>query len=126
MPTVNGLSQAELKLAEIIWERGGNSIPVSELIKIAERECGWKRTTTYTLLKRMSDKGVVQNENAEVFTKISRDEFFAGQSRGFVEETFGGSLPLFVTSFFKGKKLSPGQAAELRRLIDEYEEDGHE
>jgi len=116
---MNGeLSQAELRLAEIIWN--DNPIQSAKLIKTAELKFGWKRTTTYTFLKRMSDKGVVRNENSIVTAVISRDEFFAGQSHSFVDNTFGGSLPLFITSFIKGRKLSPQQATEIRQMIDEH------
>jgi predicted transcriptional regulator len=89
------------------------------VVKRAETEYGWKRTTVYTLLKRMNDKGIVVNENAVVTALISRDEFFSGQSRGFVDNTFNGSLPMFITAFIKGGKLSSKQAEEIRRLIDE-------
>ena len=88
----------------------------------AERELGWKRTTTYTILKRLCGKGVFRNDNATVSAVLTRDEFFAGQSRRYVEDTFGGSLPKFITSFIGGGKLPLEQAGELRRLIDEYAE----
>jgi predicted transcriptional regulator len=121
MPSSHGLSQAELKLAEIIW--ANNPIPTPTLSEITERELGWKKTTTYTFLKRMGDKGVVSRDNATVTAMITRDEFFSGQSRDFVADTFGGSLPMFITSFFGGKKLSAAQASELKRLIDKHQED---
>ena len=122
MPTEHSLSQAELKLMEIIW--ANNPILSAELIKIAGQEFGWKRTTVYTLLKRIGAKGILKNDNALVVALISREEFFAKQSHNFVADTFGGSLPMFITSFISGKKLSQQQAAELRQLIDEHERAG--
>ncbi len=120
MSIINRLSQAESKLADIIWDRAPLSSP--ELVKLAEGELGWKRTTTYTVLKRMCDKGVVRNENAMVSARLTRAEYFVGQSRGFVTDTFGGSLPLFLTAFMGGGKLTPEQAGELRTFIEEHEE----
>ena len=122
MPSMHALSQAELKLAEIIW--ANNPIPTPELSEIAERTLGWKKTTTYTFLKRMADKGVVKRNNATVTALITRDEFFSGQSRNFVANTFDGSLPMFITSFYGGRKLTAAQAAELKHLIEEHQEGG--
>ena len=122
MSTIHNLSAAELKLAEIIW--ASNSIYVLDLIRIAGEQHGWKRTTIYTMLGRMSEKGVVVNERMMVSALITRDEFFAGQSRNFVDDTFGGSLPMFVAAFMGGRKLNAQQALELRRLIDEHEGSG--
>ena len=124
METTYGLSQAEFKLAEIIWTN--QPIPASALVKMAEESFGWKRTTTYTLLKRMIDKGVMKNENAVVSAIVSREEFFAKQSHNFVDDTFGGSLPLLIASFMRGKKLTQAQAEEIRQLIDtgEWDEGG--
>jgi len=116
------LFEAEEKLAAIIWREAPLTSP--ELVKIAEREMDWKRTTTYTVLKKLCNKGVFKNDNANVTVVLTQDELIAHQSRSYVEDTFGGSLPKFITSFFGGKKLSPEQAEELKRLIDEHEEGG--
>jgi len=113
------LTEAENKLAELIWLDAPMTSP--ELVALAAREMDWKKSTTYTVLKKLCDKGVVKNENMNVSVVLTRDEQIARQSRRFVEDTFGGSLPKFITSFFGGKKLTPEQAMELRRLIDEYE-----
>jgi predicted transcriptional regulator len=95
-----------------------------ELVALAARELGWKKSTTYTVLKKLCDKGVFRNDNAHVSVVLTHDELIAHQSRYFIEDTFGGSLPKFITSFFSGKKLTPEQAAELKRLIDEHEGGG--
>ena len=116
------LTAAEEKLAIIIWREAPLTSP--ELVEIADKEMDWKKSTTYTVLKKLCDKGVFRNENAFVSVVLTQDELISHQSRYFVEDTFGGSLPRFITSFFGGKKLSEEQVAELRRLIEEYEEGG--
>jgi predicted transcriptional regulator len=116
------LTAAEEKLAGLIWREAPLSSP--DLVALAEREMDWKKSTTYTVLKKLCDKGVCRNDNTNVSVVLTQDELIASQSRRYVEDTFGGSLPKFITSFIGGKKLTPEQAAELRRLIDEYEGGG--
>ena len=113
------LTEAEEKLAAIIWRDAPITSP--ELVALAAREMDWKKSTTYTVLKKLCDKGVFKNENANVSVVFSRDEQIARQSRRYVEDTFGGSLPKFISAFFGGKRLTPEQAAELKRLIEEHE-----
>ena len=91
-------------------------------MKLCEKEMNWKKSTTYTVLKKLCDKGIFQNENAIVSSLITRDEYYAKQSIRFVEDTFGGSLPKFLTAFISSRKLSKQQAEELKRLIDEHKE----
>ena len=112
------LTPAEEKLAALIWRDAPLTSP--ELVAIAEREMDWKKSTTYTVLKKLCDKGVFKNDNAKVTVILTREELIAHQSRSFVEDTFGGSLPKFITAFIGGKSLSQEQAAELRRLITEH------
>ena len=111
------LSQSEAKFAEIIWHQ--EPIGSGELVKLCEKEMKWKKSTTYTVLKNLCEKGIFQNQNAVVTSLINKNEFDASQSRRFVEDTFGGSLPKFLTAFISGKKLSNRQAEELKKLIDE-------
>ena len=113
------LTDAEEKLAALIWRDAPLTSP--GLVALAEREMDWKKSTTYTVLKKLCDKGVFKNENANVSVLLTHDEQIARQSRRYVEDTFGGSLPKFITSFFDGKKLTLEQAAELKRLIEEHE-----
>ena len=120
MEIIYRLTEAESKLMTIIWAH--TPIPSPELIKIAAHELGWKRTTTYTILKKICGKGIASFDNATVTAAVTLDEFNAGQSRCFVEDTFGGSLPMFIASFIGGGKLTTAQAAELRSLIEEHEE----
>lgn len=119
MKIVYKLTNAEAKLAELLW----NIAPIAsmELIKIAQQEFGWKKSTTFSVLKILIEKGIAQNEKSTVTMLCTREHFISGQSRSYVEDTFGGSLPKFITSFIGGKKLTSKQAEELRRLIDEHE-----
>jgi predicted transcriptional regulator len=116
------LTTAEEKLAALIWRDAPLSSP--DLVATAEREMNWKKSTTYTVLKKLCDKGVFKNYNANVSVLLTREEQTARESRCYVEDAFGGSLPKFLTSFIGGKKLTAEQAAELKRLIEEKEESG--
>ena len=116
------LTAAEEKLAVVIWREA--PINSTELVELTAKEMDWKKSTTYTVLKKLCDKGVFKNDNANVSVVLTRDELIAHQSRSYIEDTFGGSLPRFITSFIGGKKLSKEQANELRRLIDEHEGGG--
>ena len=115
------LAQGEAKFADLIWRY--EPIGSGELVKLCEREMDWKKSTTYTVLKKLCERGIFQNENAVVSSLMKKDEFYGGQSRRFVEDTFGGLLPKFITSFIGGMKLTHKQAEELKRLIDEHRED---
>ncbi len=114
------LSQSEAKFAEIIWQH--EPIASGELVKLCEEKLSWKKSTTYTVLKKLCDKGIFRNENAVVTSLMKKDVFYAKQSRRFVEDAFGGSLPRFLTAFIGGEKLNGDQAEELKRLIDEHKE----
>ena len=114
------LTTAEKKLADLIWRDAPITSP--DLVVLAERELEWKKSTTYTVLKKLCEKGVIKNENALVSVLLSYDELISHQSRYFIEDTFGGSLPKFIASFIGGRKLTQEQAAEIKRLIDEIEE----
>ena len=85
------LAEGEEKFAELIWQN--EPIGSGDLVKLSEKEMNWKKSTTYTVLKKLCEKGIFQNENALVSSLISKDEYYANQSIRFVEDTFGGSLP---------------------------------
>lgn len=112
------LSQSEEKFAELVWQN--EPIGSGKLVKLCKNELMWEKSTTYTVLKKLCEKGVLQNQNAIITSLIKKNDFYTGQSRRFVEDTFDGSLPRFLTAFIGGKKLSTSQAAELKRLIDEH------
>jgi len=119
MQTVFKLTHAEEKLAELLW--GKAPIGSRELTVVAEAEFDWKRTTTLSVLKRLIEKGIAKNDATLVTTLITREEFITGQSRSYIENSFDGSLPKFITSFIGGATLTPAQAAEIRRLVDTHE-----
>lgn len=114
-------TKSEEKFAELIWKN--EPILSSELARLCKKEFDWERTTTYTVLKKLSQKGIFKNEKAVVSSVIKRDEYYARQSIHFVDDTFGGSLPKFIAAFMGEKKLSKQQVAELKKLIDEYDEE---
>lgn len=114
------LTESEEKFAELIWER--EPIGSGDLVKLCEKEMDWKKSTMYTVLKKLCDKGIFQNIDAVVTSLVTRDEYYSKQSIHFVEDTFGGSLPKFLTAFINDKKLSNQEAEELKSLIDEYKE----
>lgn len=114
------LGEMEQKFAELIWERA--PIGSGELAKLCDSAFGWKRTTAYTMLKRLCDRGIFENQNGTVVVIQSREEFQGAQGEQFINETFNGSLPQFLTAFTRRKKLSKTEVAELRKLIEEYEE----
>jgi predicted transcriptional regulator len=111
----------ESKFADIIWEN--EPISSTELSKRSEEILKWKKSTTYTVLKRLCDKGIFQNIKGTVTSLISKQEFYSLQSEKFVEETFDGSLPAFLAAFSKRKKLSADEISEIRKMIDSYKED---
>ena len=119
--SVYKLAETEKKFADIIWDM--EPIPSMELVRICEEKLHWKKSTTYTVLKKLCVRGIFQNENAVVTARISRDEFYAEKSRQFVQDTFHGSLPQFLTAFIGRKKLSKEQVDEMKRLIESYQEE---
>ena len=122
METVFKLTNAEARLAELLWDNA--PIASMEMIKMARREFDWKKSTTFSVLKILIEKGVAKNENSCVTMLYTRDEFLAGQSCRYVDDAYGGSLPMFVASFASNRKLTPEQIAELKRLIELHEGGG--
>ena len=110
------LGPVESRFAELIWD--GEPISSTELVHLAERELEWKKSTTYTVLKRLCEEGIFQNEGGVVTSRLSREEYAARQSEQFVEETFSGSLPAFLTAFTRRKKLTEEEIDQLQRLIE--------
>lgn len=117
----NKLGAVESRFADIVW--ANEPLKTSELVKICAQELDWKRTTTYTVLKRLSDRGLFENNSGVVSAKITRDEFYLMQGESFVEEAYNGSLPAFLAAFTSNKKLSEEDVAEIKRLIDSYGEE---
>ena len=110
------LGVVESKFADIIWEN--EPLPSGELVKRCEAELHWKKPTTYTVLRKLCERGIFQNVDGTVSALISREEFFALQSERFVEENFHGSLPAFLAAFSRRKKLTAEEVARIREMID--------
>ena len=115
------MGAVESHFADIIWEN--EPITSTSLVKQAESILGWKKSTTYTVLKRLCDKGIFKNENSTVTSLISKQEFYAHQSEKFVNDTFGGSLPAFLAAFTAKKSLTREQIDEIRQMIDKFKEE---
>ena len=112
------LGEQETRFANLIWDNA--PINSTELVKLAAEVMNWKKSTTYTMLRRLCARRIFRNKDAMVYVLLTRDAFYSGQSRKYVEDTFGGSLPKFIASFVGGNGLSDKQADELVRLISEH------
>lgn len=115
---------SELRFCEILWEH--QPVRSSELAHLCAEKLGWKKSTTYTVIKRLTERGVVQTEDAVVTALVSRDQVQRAESRAFVERNFSGSLPSFLNAFVGGRGLSAEEADELRRMIADLEEKNHD
>ena len=115
------LGVVETHFADIVW----NHAPLSsgELVKRCEEELSWKKSTTYTVLRKLCDRGLFRNQDGVVTVQITREEYHAMQSEQFVETTFQGSLPAFVAAFTARKQLSEAEIQELQGIIDSYRRD---
>lgn len=114
------LGEVEMRFANLIWEN--EPISSGELVKLAADNLVWKKPTTYTVLRKLCEKGFFKNENAVVTSLISKDEYMAMQSEKFVEETFSGSLPKFLAAFSTRKNLSSKEVTQIQELINKYKE----
>lgn len=110
------LGEVESRFADLIWEN--EPLTSGELVKLCEKTLHWKKSTTYTVLKKLCQRGIFQNVGRRVTSLLSKQEFYAAQSQQFVEETFQGSLPAFLAAFTSRKKLSGAEIEEIRRMID--------
>ena len=110
------LGAVESRFAEIIWSR--EPVTSGELVKLAQEELGWKKSTTYTVLKKLCDRGIFKNDGGTVTAIMSREEFGSARSSQFVEENFSGSLPAFIAAFTAKNKLSDKEIEEIRKLIE--------
>lgn len=115
------MGAVESRFADIIWEN--EPLSSAELVKRSQEVLCWKKSTTYTVLKRLCDKGIFQNDKGTVTSILSKEEFYSLQSEKFVEETFGGSLPAFLAAFSSRKKLTAKEVAELKRIVENFEEE---
>lgn len=111
------MGAVERQFADLIWDH--EPIASRELVALAGEALKWKKSTTYTILRRLSERGLFRNENGVVTSCLSREEFLARQSRRYVEDSFGGSLPRFLAAFTAREKLSDEEVAALRQLIEQ-------
>lgn len=114
------LFDAEYRFACIVWEN--EPIQSRRLAELCQQQFGWKRPTTYTVLRKLCERGILKNEHAIVTSLVKQAEIYRYESNAVVERTFGGSLPSFVAAFLENKKLSKDEAEKIKHLIDNYEE----
>ena len=112
------MGMVEAKFADIIW--ANEPVTTRQLVTLCEEELNWKRTTTYTVLKRLCDRGIFVTDNSVVTSLISKDDFYAIQSENFVDDTFKGSLPAFLAAFTSRKSLSDDEVQEIQEMINKY------
>ena len=112
------LGEVQARFADIVWEH--EPVGSGELVKICEKELNWKKPTTYTVLRKLCEKGLFRNEDGVVSAVISRDEFFAARSKEFVKESFDGSLPAFIAAFTSQSSLSDEEIDEIQQMIDRF------
>lgn len=114
------LGEVQAAFADIIW--ANEPVGSGELVKLCENQFNWKKPTTYTVLRKLCEKGLFKNDDGIVTSLISKEEFNASKSEKFVQETYAGSLPAFIAAFMSHKKLSSGDIDEIQRMIDKYRE----
>ncbi|MBQ3258790.1 MAG: BlaI/MecI/CopY family transcriptional regulator [Oscillospiraceae bacterium] len=113
--------ESEYRFCLILWEN--EPVNSTELVKLCKNRLGWSKATTYTVIRRLAERGIVKNENAVVTALISKEEAQASRLNDMVEETFEGSMPAFIAAFSRSKKLSRREVDQLKQLIDSYEEE---
>lgn len=114
------LCDSDYRFMMIVWEHA--PVNSGKLVKLCDEILGWKKSTTYTTIKKLSEKGYIKNENATVMVLIEKERVQTDESEYFVERTFGGSLPQFLTAFLGGKKISAEEAEKIKALIDQHSE----
>lgn len=114
------LCESDYRFMQVIWDN--EPLGSMQLVKLCEERLGWKKSTTFTMIRKLSLHGLIKNENSVVTALVRKDEVQKRESALFIEQTFSGSLPGFLVSFFSGRKLSEKEAEELKRLIDEHKE----
>ena len=114
------MTETELKFAELIWRE--EPVGSGELVKLCQQAYDWKKSTTYTFIKKLCEQGIFQSENAVVTSLIGREEYLQQQGEEFVEKTFDGSLPKMIAAFIERKRLSKAQIEEIEKMIEDYKE----
>lgn len=114
------LCESDYRFMLVVWEH--EPVTSGQLVTLCAEKLGWKKSTTYTVLRKMCEKGLLKNENTVVSALVPREEIQAFESEAFVDRAFEGSLPRFLASFLGGKVISEREAEELKRLIDAHRE----
>ena len=114
------LGTVQERFADIVWRY--EPVGSGELVKLCEKELNWKKPTTYTVLRKLCEKGLLRNENGIVTSRISREDFYASKSEQIIEESYQGSLPAFIAAFTSRKRLSVQEAEEIQKMIDAFKE----
>ena len=112
--------ESEYRFCLIMWDN--EPVNSTELVKLCKDQLGWSKATTYTVIRRLAERGVLKNENAMVTSLVSKEEAQASRLNEMVEETFEGSMPAFIAAFSRSKKLSRREVDQLKQLIDSFEE----
>lgn len=112
------LGTVQERFADIVW--ANEPLGSGELVKLCEKELGWKKPTTYTVLRKLCEKGLLKNEDGVVTTLISREDFYSAKSEQIIEDSYEGSLPAFIAAFTSRKKLSNAEVDEIQKMIDSF------
>ena len=115
------LGAVQERFADLVWAH--EPVSSGELVKICEKELHWKKPTTYTVLRKLCEKGLLRNQNGVVTSLIPREEFYSAKSEQVVKTSYRGSLPAFVAAFVSKKKLTAQEAEEIQKMIDDFRED---
>ena len=116
------LGAIQERFADIVW--ANEPIGSGELVKICEKELNWKKATTYTVLRKLCEKGLLKNENGVVSSLISKEEFYSAKSEQIIEESYEGSLPAFIAAFISRKTVTVKEADEIQKMIDTFRKEG--
>jgi predicted transcriptional regulator len=112
------LGAVQERFADLVW--ANEPIGSGDLVKVCEKELGWKKPTTYTVLRKLCEKGLLRNEDGVVTTLMTRDDFYSAKSEQIIEDSYEGSLPAFIAAFTSRKKLSNAEVDEIQKMIDEF------
>jgi len=116
------LGAVQERFTDIVW--ANEPIASGELVKLCEKDLNWKKPTTYTVLRKLCEKGILQNEDGIVTSIISRDEFYSAKSEQIIEDSYDGSLPAFIAAFTSHKKLTAKEVEEIQQMIDTFKKKG--
>ena len=115
------LCESEYRFATIVWEN--EPISSGNLVALCDKNLGWKKSTTYTVLKKLCERRILVNEDSKVYSLVKKEQVQKYESEQFINRSFGGSLPMFLAAFIGDKKISKQEAEELKKIIDSYKED---